>query len=79
MVLSASELETEALSNQHSLQGLYNHSLTTQTHFRLLEKLQVLKVRYKLTINTTNSEVQMNAGPFQTGSTDAGRIVITQK
>lgn len=27
----------------------------------------------------TSSEVQMNPRPFQTGSTDAGRIVITWK
>lgn len=54
MVLSASELEKEALSNQHCLQGLCNNSLT---YCRLLEKLELLKVRYKLTINTTISEV----------------------
>lgn len=51
MVLTASELEKEALSNQHCLQGLCNQSLT---YFRLLEKL---KVRYKLTVS---SGVQMN-------------------
>lgn len=61
MVLSASGLEKEALSNQHCLQGLYNN---TVTHFRLLEKLQLLKVRHKLTINTTNSEVQI-LDPFK--------------
>lgn len=77
MALSASELEKEVLSNQHCLQGLYNNSLTTETYFRLLEKLQVLKVRYKLRISTTSSEVQMSTRPIQTGSTDAGRIVIT--
>lgn len=74
MALSASELEKEALSNQHCLQGIYNNRLT---YFRLLEKLQLLKVTYELTINTQSSEVQMNTSPFQTGSADAGRIVIT--
>lgn len=54
MVLTASELEKEALSNQPCLQGLCNKSLT---YFRLREKL---KARYKVTINTTSSEVQMN-------------------